>query len=489
MKIKNATLFFIICSLFIISCDSDTKTQKGIISGVITLDGQQDYSGIRVMLYSADIVPGKLKELNDQYQQLAFPVEDKHIFDHRKFSPLFSVFTNKKGFFSFPETVYGKYIITYLKEGWGYNYIYDIELHSSEYNTNSIYIYRDLSLSPLLIVPSVLENDYIFYSDKCYYFPQNTMAFPVAKVTIEPSAKLLLGEGIEFSIYGELEICDGSNFAIMTSFSNIYETGVNSSKLGQRVIIYGTANKISNLRVSYLNSGLDIRAENQILRNASLCYNGTAMIAYQTANVTLSNSLIYANTNSEYASIIAYNVNGYNAINNIFYQNNISIRNKTLTNSTIRNNVFYGGNTEVENAFNSNCLFEHNIINNVGIGLDNTAQSNLEVNYNDITANVCIYNWFFPNVGNSPNEGWVQGTNNNFNAFRYTVESRAAYFLISSDLLLDFRNNYWGTTSETEIENKIIDSYDLGVPGGDYYWSIVNYKPYQHNRIISAGIK
>ena len=147
MRIKNIALFFIICSLFIVGCDSSSKTQKGVISGVITLERQTDYSGITVTLYSADIVPEKLKEINKQYPQLAFPLEDKNIFDHRERTPICSVVTNSNGFFSFPEVVYGKYIITYLKEGWGYNYLFDIELNAQEISANNIQK-ADLTLYP-----------------------------------------------------------------------------------------------------------------------------------------------------------------------------------------------------------------------------------------------------------------------------------------------------------------------------------------------------
>ena len=66
MKIRFCFIALIsLVAILLCSCDSNTKIQKGVISGVIILDGQTDYSGITVMLYSTDIVPEKLKEINN----------------------------------------------------------------------------------------------------------------------------------------------------------------------------------------------------------------------------------------------------------------------------------------------------------------------------------------------------------------------------------------------------------------------------------------
>ena len=168
MKIKYSFIVFTsIITILLFSCDSGTKTQKGVISGVISLEGQNDYSGITVMLYTAEIVPAKIKEINNQYPQLAFTLEDKHIFDHREWTPLFTVDTNKSGAFSFPETIYGKYIIAYLKEGWGYNYLFDIELNAQEISVNNIQK-KELILYPELIVPASIGGSYSFLQNKCY---------------------------------------------------------------------------------------------------------------------------------------------------------------------------------------------------------------------------------------------------------------------------------------------------------------------------------
>jgi len=191
MKLRvRLIVCIVIIAIFLCSCDSGTKTQKGIISGVIILEGQTDYFGITVMLYSADIVPEKLKEINNQYPQIAFPIKDKHIFDHRERAPLFTVVTNNNGFFSFPEVVYGKYIITYLKEGWGYNYLFDIELNAQEISVNNIQE-ADLTLYPEIIVPATIEGNYIFLQNHCYVVDNDVTALLTSTLNIRKDTSVM----------------------------------------------------------------------------------------------------------------------------------------------------------------------------------------------------------------------------------------------------------------------------------------------------------
>ena len=118
--------------LFSTGCKSNTSGQEGIVTGVIQLDGETDHSGIVVSIYNAGIVPEEISQIQDEYPQLAFPIDDKVLFDHREHEALHSVYTDNEGSFSFPKLPYDEYIVAYSKEGWGCNYVFDIELNSNE---------------------------------------------------------------------------------------------------------------------------------------------------------------------------------------------------------------------------------------------------------------------------------------------------------------------------------------------------------------------
>ena len=70
------------------------------------------------------------------------------------------------------------------------------------------------------------------------------------------------------------------------------------------------------------------------------------------------------------------------------------------------------------------------------------------------------------------------------------MESGASY--IYPDGLpypLDFKNNFWNTTSTTEIDELIIDFNDLGLELNYGVTSIVNYVPYKNGPVAGAGIQ
>ncbi len=488
LKIKSIALFFITCSLFIIGCDSNTKTQKGVISGEITLEGQTDHSGITVMLYNADIVPEKLKEINNQYPQLAFPLKDKHIFDHRERTPLFTVVTNNNGFFSFPEVVYGKYIITYLKEGWGYNYLFDIELNAQEISLNNTQK-ADLLLYPETIVPVTIEGNYNFLQNHCYVVENDVTALPTSTLNFAQDAKILIAPSKKITIYGNCSFPEGDDFAYINSYSGIYSSTNTEILNGEGIVYLGVTETINNICIANQNTGISIRTNETTLHNLLVrdCVFGITSV--QVNNLEISNSIIMDNKSQDAAAISNYTVTGCNVQDNIFYNNYISLKHEIVKNAVISNNAFIIGSREFINSWESTCEFSHNLVDNQGIGIENTGMSNLTISYNHLKAKKCIQTYHSNNWYNTVNNGWTKANNNNFIASVYAVESLASYIYSDGPYPLDFKNNFWNTTSASEIDNLIIDCNDLGVDLGQVVSSIVNYMPFRNGPVAGAGIQ
>jgi len=488
LKIKSIALFFITCSLFIIGCDSNTKTQKGVISGEITLEGQTDHSGITVMLYNADIVPEKLKEINNQYPQLAFPLKDKHIFDHRERTPLFTVVTNNNGFFSFPEVVYGKYIITYLKEGWGYNYLFDIELNAQEISLNNTQK-ADLLLYPETIVPVTIEGNYNFLQNHCYVVENDVTALHTSTLNFAQDAKILIAPSKKITIYGNCSFPEGDDFAYINSYSGIYSSTNTEILNGEGIVYLGVTETINNICIANQNTGISIRTNETTLHNLLVrdCVFGITSV--QVNNLEISNSIIMDNKSQDAAAISNYTVTGCNVQDNIFYNNYISLKHEIVKNAVISNNAFIIGSREFINSWESTCEFSHNLVDNQGIGIENTGMSNLTISYNHLKAKKCIQTYHSNNWYNTVNNGWTKANNNDFIAEVYAIESIACYYYPDGPYPLDFKNNYWNTTSSVIIDELIVDFNDLGLIGGSGVTSIVNYVPYKNGPVAGAGIQ
>lgn len=490
MRLRVRFIVFIVTIVIILcSCDSRTKTQKGVISGIITLEGQNDYSGITVMLYSAGIVPEKLKEINNQYPQLAFPLKDKHIFDHREYNSLFSVVTDKNGFFSFPETGYGKYIITYLKEGWGYNYIFDIELNAPEVSANKIQG-DSLLLYPEIIVPTTIEGNYSFLQNKCYIVENDVTALPNSTLNFAKNAKILIAPSKKITIYGNCLFPEGDDFSYISTISNIYssfETGIFD---GEGIVYMGPSGTIKNLVFTHQSTGISIRSNNHILNNLLIRECKYGINSLKIDNLRINNSIVINNNSQSAEAISNYTVNRCNIEDNIFYNNYISLKHEIVKDALVNNNAFINSFREFINSWESTCEFSQNLIDNVGIGIENTGQSNLNISYNSIKAKVCIQTYHSHHSWNTVSNGWTKANNNNFFASQFVIESRASYIYPNElPYPLDFINNYWNTTSSEVIDELIFDFNDLGLEYNYGVSSIVNYVPFKNGLVAGAGIQ
>ena len=487
MKIKSIVLFFIICSLFIIGCDSNTKTQKGIISGVLTLEGQTDYSGITVLLYTADIVPGKLKEINNQYPQLAFPLEDKNIFDHRERTPICSVVTNNNGFFSFPEVVYGKYIITYLKEGWGYNYLFDIELNAQQISVNSIQV-EDLTLYPETIVPATIEGNYNFLQNHCYVVENDVTALPTSTLNFAQDAKILIAPSKKITIYGNCSFPEGDDFAYINSYSGIYSSTNTEILNGEGIVYLGVTETINNICIANQNTGISIRTNETTLHNLLVRDCVFGITSLQVNVMEISNSIIMDNKSQDAAAVNNYTVNGCNVQDNIFYNNYISLKHEIVKNTIVELNAFINDNVGFMNTYESTCTFQNNLIDNYDVGVVNSGKSNLDIKYNLIKSNICIHNAPSNNGYNTTNSGWTKANYNNLRANFLAIESDAGYYYPEGPLPLDFKNNYWSVTTVEAIDNLIDDYNDIGLVVGSGVSSIIIYVPFLTIPVQNAGI-
>ena len=490
MRLRDRLMVcIVIIAILLCSCDSSTKTQKGVISGVINLEVQTDYSGITVMLYTADIVPEKLKEINNQYPQIAYPIRDKHIFDHRERTPLFTVITNDNGFFSFPEVIYGKYIITYLKEGWGYNYLFDIELNAQEISVNNIQE-ADLTLYPEIIVPATIEGSYHFLQNHCYVVENDITVLLTSTLNFAKDAKILIAPSKKITIFGNCSYPEGEDFAFINSYSGIYSSTNTEILNGEGIVYLGYTGTINNLCIAHQNTGISIRTDERTLHNLLVRDCVFGITSLQVNDLEISNSIIMDNKSQDAAAINNYTVSGCNVQDNIFYNNYISLKHEIVKNSVVSNNAFIIGSQEFINSWESTCEFSHNLLDNNGVGVENTGKSNLTINFNHIKAKICVQTYNTRHWENTVNNGWTKANNNNFFASQYVMESMAPYIYPNElPYPLDFKNNYWNTTSTTEIDELIIDFNDLGLDLIYGVTSIVNYVPFKNGPVAGAGIQ
>ncbi len=485
-RIRIAYFLALCLMMSLVSCGKTTSSDKGVVAGKITLDGQTDNSGVLVSIYLAGVVPEKVHSINNDYPQVAFQVTDKVCFDHRSFTPLATTTTNQEGKFSFGELPYDKYIIAYNKEGWGYNYIFDFVLNQSDLDISTTY---DLKLYHEQEIPAYLDGAYTFESGKCYVSESNVVFGENAQITMQNNTRILLGQNVKISSYGVLTSPAGESWAHITSLTGIYTGNASPTQLAEGLSILGGTNSVHNISFSYLSNALMVKSANQIINKTSFRSCILGLTANTTSDFTLSSSLFINNQDVNGSACYLYNVARVSIEKCLYHGNYISLRHELVKDAVVEDNAIIDSERGFLNLWESTAIFQHNEISSEGIGIENSGRSNLDIRYSNILAKTCVKLYHTVNWYNLPNLGWTRGNYNNFQSTMYSIQAEARYYNNGQPFPLDFSNNYFNTTSQDEINDLVYDVNDFPDPYVGSDGAVVNYLPYKMSKVAIAGIQ
>jgi len=480
-------MIMLLANLTLCSCDSSTSSSKGSIVGTILLDGETDHSGIVVSIYNARNVPTELSQVLEEYPQLSFQLDSKVIFDHREQDALHTALTNADGKFSFDDIPYSDYIITYRKEGWGYNNYFNIELNESELylgDNNPLKLYHEVSL------PGLIEGDFTLESDKCYVATNDVVIASGAQMIMQSNSRLLLNQYVKIITQGNLVGPESPLRAYITSSAGIHSGGFSNADLADGVHILSDNSSIENMSFSYLGTGLKVSGDSHDLHRLAFQNCVFGLVINAASDIELSHCLFSGNKDINAAACYAYDVQGLSARSNIFYSNYIAHKHEIVKDAVVENNAYINNDRAYLNLWESTADFRYNDLRSDGVAIENSGRSNLSITYNNIESKVGVKTYHTNNWYNSINNGWTKANNNNIIASQLAVESRARYYYYDAPAYpLDFKNNYWGTTSQTEIADLVLDYHELGSGPPEWVYSEVVYLPFRLHRVDNAGIQ
>ncbi|HHV39629.1 MAG TPA: carboxypeptidase-like regulatory domain-containing protein, partial [Tepidimicrobium sp.] len=423
---------------------------------------------------------------NSKYPNVGFLVDDAAIFDHRIESPLKGVTTDANGKFLFDKLPYGEYIIVYEKDGWGYNYLHNITLNKSEFNVSkddTLMLYKEI------VLPYFIDDTMELETDKTYVAFRDTVVGPQGNVVLRENSKLLLGSRVKITSYGNITSSQDDGRSIISSYL-VDHDNLDVSRGDGIYILDGNAD-LNNISFSLLYDALEISTNNCSLSNLGFsgCQFGLKVLSCE--NISISNCVFLNIEEDSSIATAAYNVQGFEFNHNLFYNNKMAIKQEIIKDAVLWNNIFVNNVKTFQNLWESESIFRNNLIEKTGIAIENSGKSNLSILYNDISAEVCVKTYHSHHSANTVSRGWTKANNNNFAAGKYAVESRAAYVYAGVPFPLDFTNNFWGTVNSDDIDEQIIDYYDIGLHpfvGYSYVTSEVLYRPFKRSKIADAGI-
>lgn len=432
------------------------------------------------------MVPQEVRQIRQDYPQLAFPIDDKEVFDHRDQQPLQTVFTSETGRFSFDNMLYGEYIVAYRKEGWGYNYRFGVLLNGAELDLSSG---AQMALNPEITLPGYIDGVYQLESNRCYVANSDVVLSSNAQLFFKGDARLLLKPYVKISSQASIVCPESSSRAYITSYAGIHTGGIGSTEMAEGMVILNDAIHLRNISFSFLRNALKVSGNEHSMERLSFVKCVFGLVINAATAITIDNSFFYCNTDVNAAAHYGYDIQNYQVRNCLYYGNYIAIKHELVKNTVVENNAFVANDRGFLNLWESVSEFRYNYISSSGVGVENSGQSNLEMTFNDIEAEICVKTYPTGNWVNLPTVGWTKANNNNFNANTLLV-SATAVFYSPQPVVLDFAHNYWGTTNTGQITQLIIDHNDLPPPslnGGVH--SVISFEPIKQSLIESAGVQ
>ncbi|MDD2299259.1 MAG: right-handed parallel beta-helix repeat-containing protein [Fermentimonas sp.] len=474
----------------IASCTSSTAPKTSTVRGRVILEGMDDHQAVSVLLYKAGIVGDELRAVNTQYPSLGFPLWDQHLFDHRDYAPVYSTTTSTDGSFEINKVERDKYILVLLHEGFGPRYLYDLELDSDALEANNG---EDITLFEVIELPQYVDGDFVFESGKSYVAETDVTFLPGSVLSVMGGSALWIGSQSSVTCHGEIEFQSShTNPFKIGSKDQLYHTDTSFNPFAKfEISQLAELNEITGLVFRNSQEGLVLKGSNIDVSECLFSDNATSFLLTLGGDITVRNSYFVKSVGSNGVGLSLFDshdvVIEYSSFSSI---SSVSLLIEISQGIKSKNNLFNGGRQHILNRFSSqlevdNCTFLDGVY-----CLTNTASSTMEVQWSDIYGETCIYTYHTANHINTPSNGWTKASFNNFNSSKTAVEARG-YFVSNDDyVVLNFADNFWGTSNTQEIADMIIDYYDLEPP--EYpqrAWPLIEYVPFRPSRVVNAGVQ
>jgi hypothetical protein len=505
MKNKKSQLFnFVVCVIVILfllnfsGCSSPTETPKGNLTGIVNLEDLSNHTGIIIALYDLAYLDTTIVRINNQYPQIGVHINQHTEFDHRLQSPVKTTETLADGSFELAKIPTGIYNFVAIKDGWGFKYLYEIEVIEGDNNLNDVIpLYEEIRISGDISGNIAVDADHHLIID------DDTDFIPSSSLVIEPGAIIRINPGVDLTIHGNL-IAQGeennmfwvtsndgfiaemrsdkgknfSNFTLSRSRSSIelynYMELSSFVNVPDYLVEWG---KWDYANTCLLNKVNNLQIQNGIVRNSGCGFKSMDV------DSTFCNKLLIRDCLGENGVGMSYlNINKGIIDKLILLSCNSGIRIKENNITKIQNTYFSQNTRSIINVGCSGDI-EHNIFSNneydiVLIGSYNSVLDDLLINFNELYSPIGITTSDLPYYSNYYNT--ICANNNFANSDWYVYISYSAYAGI-----INCENNYFRGYSNIEmIEEMIYDSDD----NMNYVIDVI-INGISINKIANAGIQ
>lgn len=467
-------VFFGLCLIMLnLTCTRELIEPKVIsISGIVSLSGQSDFSGVTVELYAASTLDTAVVHHLSRYPDMGVDLRQDLLFDHRLVEPVYATLTNADGIFSFNDIPENRYHLVVEKSGYGWRYHLNIGHATAQQPIES-------KLFPEITSSGSIETYTVW--------PANRHIILTSNLFIRQGATLLIDKGCVIRLAGDYEI--GGNGAIQvngTADDMVWFTANTPSKDANYIAWRGIAAKgrvdLNYARIDFAETGVKTSSSECTIRNSLVGKVGSngILIARGSSGTVENNTLVNCPTS------VRVEGNSFAGIRqNLLLQTasqpfgtGIVINDSR---AIVEDNIIRGFTLGFTFEFSSYGEFLHNLIEECTTGIyinkASLATEKMVVIKSNMLQNcskaiIEIFNCEAPVV-----------ENNNFSAAygSYLISGYAVFW--QNEKSVFFPNNYWGMTIESDILARIYMA-DNEVNSPPY---VVHVKPIATQPFVDAG--
>lgn len=479
--------FFIIISFFFVGCTKTTKPKTSSLSGQIILVNDSDdpsldpvdYSGVTVALYHLAVLDTTIVRINREYPSIGVQISQETEFDHRKAALVKQTTTNAEGKFTISDIPEGSYNLLAMKSGWGYRYVFNIQVTPGDNNLKSDDT-SPITLFPIVLLDTIIYEDFVFSENHTYMITSNTIIF--GNSIIQGNSAILIDPDFKLYFAGEISCPTGDKYWKVTSSDGIYTSlAVQISPFDLCSFEYhNTPVTISNMILDNSINGINTGSHNFNLSNSIIR--------------DVSTSALNVNSESNISGILMYNTvtKGIMAYNSISLENSVFVNNREScmlyqTQGTIQHCYFAGSYIGIR-PFMEPCLIKNNCFDRNSVAIAPCASSPI-IQYNNFYNNLRDIEL---NKGGTPSELLFCNpsiTYNNFfgNNFYIHLKGSNSVFGDGSIIFSGVNTNQTYPNNYLKAADLTSHIYDVSYPGATIAFS-VSMVPRIYSQINQAGI-
>lgn len=416
-NVLSISIIFLLAIFLNCSTSSTGPNSDRIISGSVQLQGASDFSGAKVMLFEIVPVDSNLSNLAVQY-----PAQGKRIDEGIEFlwwekTPARQTITGEDGSWSIENILLTDFHLVVEMPGYGWRVKYNAGFGTHNFNLSEAILLNSTYLQPR----NIPEDSFVEIAGNAI-FADN------APLTIDAGTIVQFQSNSRLQISGQITV----------------------NGLPGREVQFLATQDLNNA-ILHLE-----RANNSLIDNADFLNLEDGIL------VTSSDSVVFSNLRLK-SGVEAINLFDCNAIEihkSIFYEHTAGIISRSSNRNRFTSNIFYNLSGDGLGSLNENSsLVQNNIFercNNYGLNINfgGSPGSLIDYFHFDVINNDFVRNVNHLRVGRKGN--CVVNGNNFLSVTNFVVWSED----LNQNDTLNFQANYWLSTNNNEIAQKIFDKVD-----------------------------